>query len=321
MSSVIGQLAPKLAGLTQAQQGVAEKALFGATAGRELNSTLLAGTTAYNLAAAAALKHGTATAAADTATSGLSGSMDKVKAAIADAGVTLGQKFLPILSTVMGWVAQAAQAFAYVLPGAPNILGIAFGVIGKVMGVEIGIGVFVVEKIITVIKGIVAAVQWVVGAVAGPIHAISAAFGGIGTVVATVFGGIAGAVKGAINGVIGIINFFIGLIDAIQVHIHVGPVGIDWNGLNLKKIPTLDTGGIVTKPTLALLAANSKPEAVIPMGSGQFAGGGGGGGGSTTNNFYVTTNDPMWLVNKLIQYQRSNGPLPVTVRRANALGS
>ena len=40
MQSVISKLAPKLAGMTQQQQAVAEKALFGATAGRELNTTL-----------------------------------------------------------------------------------------------------------------------------------------------------------------------------------------------------------------------------------------------------------------------------------------
>ena len=43
MASIIAQLAPKLAGMTQQQRPLAEKALFGATAGRELNSTLIAG--------------------------------------------------------------------------------------------------------------------------------------------------------------------------------------------------------------------------------------------------------------------------------------
>lgn len=151
---------------------------------------------------------------------------------------------------------------------------------------------------------------------------VKGAFVGVATVVSTIFGGIASAIKGAINGVIGIINFFIGLIDAIQVHIHVGPVGIDWNGLNLKKIPTLDTGGIITKPTLALLAANSKPEAVIPIGSGQFQGAGGGGAGSQPNvTIYVTSNDGQAVVNALKRYMYANGPLPITVNRARALGS
>lgn len=326
MSSVIGQLQPKLAGMTQAQQAVAEKALFGAAAGRTLNGTLLAGLPAWNAATAAATKAGTAHAAAAVATSGLGASFDKIKGAIANAGVTLGQYFLPIGATLMKWLATAAQAFAYILPGAMKVMGTAFGVLWTAFNIFITPFKLEIGIAITVIKAIVTAVQWVVGAVSGPLGAIANAFktvfGGVATVVSTVFGGIAGAVKGAINGVIGIINFFIGLIDAIQVHIHVGPVGIDWNGLNLKKIPTLDTGGIVTKPTLALLAANSKPEAVIPIGSGQFQGAGSGGGsGQPVVNIYVTSNDGQAVVNALKRYMYSNGPLPVTVNRARALGS
>lgn len=44
-----------------------------------------------------------------------------------------------------------------------------------------------------------------------------------------------------------------------------GPV--HWSGftLGVPDIPTLDTGGIVTRPTLAMLAANNVPEAVIPL--------------------------------------------------------
>ena len=297
MSSIIGQLAPKLGAMTQAQQTVAEKALFGATAGRELNATLLAGASAYNTAAAAATKHGTATAAADKASSGLSGSMDKVKASISNAMVIIGQQFQPILAKLLGAVAVAAQWFAQILPGAITVTGKIFQVLGGIIGTTIGIIINVIGTVVGVIRG-------------------------IATVVSTVFGGVATAVKGAINGVIGIINFFIGLIDAIQVHIHVGPVGIDWNGLNLKKIPTLDTGGIVTKPTLALLAANSKPEAVIPIGSGQFQGAGAGGnGGPRIVNIYVTSNDGVAVVNALKKYEQTNGPIGITVRRAVTAGA
>jgi hypothetical protein len=39
--------------------------------------------------------------------------------------------------------------------------------------------------------------------------------------------------------------------------------GFDWRPP--WHIPTLDQGGITTRPTLAMLSANSRPEAVIPL--------------------------------------------------------
>jgi phage-related protein len=310
--------------MTEAQRLLAEKTLFGAAAGKTLDSTLLAGAAGYTTASAAATKHGTATAAANVATSTLSGSMSKVSAALQNAGVTLGNFFLPILKTVMGWVAIAAQDFAFVLPGALTVIGTAFNILGKIIGPAITFWVGLVKVWIAVIQTIVGVVVNVVNAIKGPIISIggffATAFGGVATIVGKAFGGVATIVKGAINGVIGIINFFIGLIDAIQVHIHVGPVGLDWNGLKLGKIPTLDTGGIVTTPTLALLAANSRPEAVIPLGSANMLSGGGGGGGSNVV-INVTSNDGQAVVNALKRYFYANGPIPITVNRARALGS
>jgi TP901 family phage tail tape measure protein len=48
--------------------------------------------------------------------------------------------------------------------------------------------------------------------------------------------------------------------------VKVGPLKFGGFTVGLPDIPTLDTGGIVSKPTLALLAANSRPEAVVPLG-------------------------------------------------------
>lgn len=41
--------------------------------------------------------------------------------------------------------------------------------------------------------------------------------------------------------------------------------GIGGKGFDMPDLPVLDSGGIVTAPTLALLAANSRPEAVVPL--------------------------------------------------------
>lgn len=41
--------------------------------------------------------------------------------------------------------------------------------------------------------------------------------------------------------------------------------GIGGKGFSMPKLPILDTGGIVTKPTIAALAVNSQPEAIVPL--------------------------------------------------------
>jgi hypothetical protein len=71
----------------------------------------------------------------------------------------------------------------------------------------------------------------------------------------------------------------------------------------------LAEGGIVTGPTLAMIGEGNGPEAVIPLSRmGEF--GMGGGGGITIN---VNGGDPQAVVDALRRYNRSNGPLPVTV--------
>ena len=168
------------------------------------------------------------------------------------------------------------------------------------------------------IKTIVGVVTTVVNAVKGPIGTIAAAFalafGAISGIVKGISAGIGQAVKSVIDVVINVLNFFIGVID--------GAIG----GINdalgviphlrrrqdpdskIGKIPVMDTGGIVTTPTLALLAANSNPEAVMPLNKASLLPGGATGG--QTINIYVTSNDGQSVVNALRRYFYANGPIP-----------
>lgn len=320
MQSVIAQLSPKLAGMTQAQQALAEKALFGSSAGKTLSGTLLAGLPAWNAATAAATKAGTAHTAAATATSGLGASFQKIKGAIADAGVTLGQYFLPIGATLMKWLATAAQAFAFILPGALKVAGTAFGVLWTAFNIFITPFKLEIGIAIDIIKAIVAAVQWVVSHVSGPIGQIigffKTAFGSIGSIIGGIASGVSGAVKGIIDTVIGVLNFFIGAIDDAIGGINDALGVIPTFGLGkiqiprIPKIPVLDSGGIVSTPTLALLAANSRPEAVVPLNKVSSMGGA---GQPMTVNIYVTSNDGNAVVNVLKQYMYRNGSIPITV--------
>ena len=115
----------------------------------------------------------------------------------------------------------------------------------------------------------------VITPIGNAISAIGDAFGSIGT-------SIMDGLKWAINGIIGLIN---SLFSAINFSVDMpeflggGSVGIDLSGW---QIPMLAKGGIVNKPTLALIGEDG-PEAVVPLSQRNNPGGAGMDGGGTYN--------------------------------------
>ena len=73
--------------------------------------------------------------------------------------------------------------------------------------------------------------------------------------------GMIGLIKAEINGLISLVNTAIKAIDAIHVTL---PFGMGTIGFNIPTIPLLAEGGIVTKPTLAMIG-EAGTEAVIPL--------------------------------------------------------
>jgi hypothetical protein len=84
-----------------------------------------------------------------------------------------------------------------------------------------------------------------------------------------------------------------------------GDVVIGGGKFNLPNLPVLDRGGIVTGPTLALLSANSRPEAVVPLDRL-------GGSSGITVNVYAGVGDPVAIGRQVVEavraYERANGP-------------
>jgi len=87
-----------------------------------------------------------------------------------------------------------------------------------------------------------------------------------------IWDGMVSGIKGAINSVIGSINGFIRSINSIKIRVPgvdipgVGRVGGFSVGMpQIPEIPSLAKGGIVNRPTLAMLG-ESGPEAVVPLG-------------------------------------------------------
>ena len=89
-----------------------------------------------------------------------------------------------------------------------------------------------------------------------------------------IWDGLVGGIKGAINTIIGAINSFIRGINRRKISVPsvdiplVGRVGGFSVGLpNIPEIPTLAKGGIVNRPTLAMIGEKG-PEAVVPLNRG-----------------------------------------------------
>jgi predicted nucleic acid-binding protein len=98
-----------------------------------------------------------------------------------------------------------------------------------------------------------------------------------------IWDGMVAGIKGGINTVVGAINAFIRGINTIKINVpRISlPFGRSVGGYSIgmpqiPEIPTLARGGIVTKPTLAMIG-ESGPEAVVPLGRG------GAGAGMTIN--------------------------------------
>jgi hypothetical protein len=100
---------------------------------------------------------------------------------------------------------------------------------------------------------------------------------GFRTVKGTILGiwdGMVSGIKSAVNSVVGIINGFIRRINDIKIRVPgvdiplVGRVGGFSIGMpRIPEIPILAKGGIVNRPTLAMLGERG-PEAVVPLGRG-----------------------------------------------------
>ena len=91
----------------------------------------------------------------------------------------------------------------------------------------------------------------------------------------TLFGTLVAIILSPINTVIRAINGVIGMVDKIHINIPswIPFIGGKSFGISIPTIPILDNGGIVSSPTLALLAANSQPEVVTPLNGSNGMGG------------------------------------------------
>jgi hypothetical protein len=82
-----------------------------------------------------------------------------------------------------------------------------------------------------------------------------------------VFGGLVGLAKAPINAIISLINKAFSAIGSVSVSIPdwVPGMGGQTFGFEMPQIPMLANGGVVTKPTTALIGEGAESEAVLPL--------------------------------------------------------
>ena len=207
------------------------------------------------------------------------------------------------LTTALNTALSASFSALWVATGAVVILG----VIAALVALQVKFNIF--GKAIEGIKTVFSSLWGVAGYVFG---AIKSGFEGLRELGVKIFDGIGGAFKGVINAVIsgleGGLNFAIRGLNKILDGIDkaAGPF-VNFGSIPEVNLPRLAEGGIVTGPTIALIA-EAGPEAVIPL---DRAGGFNGGASITVN---VNGGDPNQILRILQQYVRQSGPLPINTR-------
>jgi hypothetical protein len=140
MGSIIEQLNPRFAKMTQQQQLATASTLFGAGAARQMTEIIKAGPEAYDKATRAVEKHGQAEAAAKKQAETLHGEEQVLSHGFEDLATKLGQLLIPMVTRMMKAFAEASE---FVLKHKEVLVALASVVTG-VLGAAIT--VFTVNK-------------------------------------------------------------------------------------------------------------------------------------------------------------------------------
>jgi hypothetical protein len=218
----------------------------------------------------------------------------------------------PLIQTVM----KVAGVLLDILGKA---IGFVFDLIGKLIGIwQVEMDIF--RKVFDVITSLGGKLF---DAVIGSVKSVLNWFGNLWDTISSTAGKITGAISNlfaplgkSFDKVIDVIkggwNTFARFWNSIGISIPEvripnplgGDVVLGGGSFHLPNLPVLDRGGIVTGPTLALLSANSRPEAIVPLDRM--------GGGGITVNVYAGVGDPVAIGREVVEavraYERANGP-------------
>ena len=237
---------------------------------------------------------------------GMTIALDETKESIGAALLPALQALLGILKPVADWAQQNTTTFLILI----GVIGaVATAVIAANVAMKIYQATLVLTKIATIaLNAVTAANPFVL--VAAAVVALTAAmiflevkFNAMSRAF-DMFGNAIMVVTGPLGVLIGMLRKLDSLRESLG--------GFDLGGIN---IPGFADGGIVTKPTLAMVGEKG-PEAIIPL-TGPNAGAGMGGGGGVTVNvtggLSTSAEIGQAVVNALRAYNRSAGPANIQV--------
>ena len=248
--------------------------------------------------------------------------LSETKETIGAALLPIIEKVLPVLTKMGNWAAENTGVFLAV-GGA--IAGIAAAILLINGAISAWTAITTAATAVQTAFNAVLAMNPVTLIVIGIVALIAALviaykkFEGFRNIVDSVFGFIKTAVSGSIDVIKGYFSTLLGFYKSIFNGVAtlwnntVGKLsfkvpgwvpGLGGKGFDVPNIPMLAEGGIVTRPTLAMIAEGGQPEAVIPLSKLGNMGGG---------NMYVTIQggDPNAIVDALRRYQRQNGAIPI----------
>lgn len=264
--------------------------------------------------------------AASTAANTAEGKMQRLTLSLAETKETIGAALLPVIEKFLPYLQQMA---AWASENTDKILIVA-GVIGGLAGAIIAINTAMTiwsatTKAFTAMQAAFNAVMAmnpitlmviaVAALVAGLVLAYKK-FEGFRNIVDSVFAVIKNSVKAGMDAIGDYLGFILGIYKGIfnaiaslwnntfgklSFKVPGWVPGIGGKGFDVPNIPMLAEGGIVTRPTLALIG-EAGAEAVIPLEKMNQGG-----------NIYVTVQggDPNAIVDALRRYQRQNGAVPI----------
>ena len=150
------------------------------------------------------------------------------------------------IQPIVGWLLdKLAPAWAFLSNRVIGVLGSILAVVSDVIGSIIGIFGGIIDFIVGVFT-----LNW------------EKAWTGVSDVFTNIIDGLVGIFKFPINLIIDGINSFIAGLNKIKIPDWVPAVG--GKGIDIPKIPKLARGGIVDKPTFAMIGEAGK-EAVMPL--------------------------------------------------------
>ena len=260
---------------------------------------------------------------------GLSIAMDETKESIGAALLPVLQKFLDILQPIAVWAQENTTLFL-ILAGVIGGLSAAIVIVNFAMKAWTAAtkAFTVVQKIMNVVMRqnpillVVTAIGLLVAAFVTAYKSSETFRNFIDGLFTAIKTGVTASVdflKGYLNTVLG---FYKSIFNGIAKlwNNSVGKLSFkapEWvpvfggKGFSVPKIPVLDDGGIVTSPTLAMLSANSQPEAVIPLN--QLGGMGGGVTVNVNGGLATSAEIGQAVVNAIKAFNRTNGPASIQV--------